>query len=130
MNRVHGKVPIGGMPGQRRHEGVDAAETFVVHPPSHSSVTLMHVHDAAQIGKNGRCLGGIAFHIHVSVRAECTQPLSNGGDGCCRGCVMDIWGCWLGGKTDPDPVGSVGGTNEPRSMYWWAQMVALILGPV
>lgn len=28
--------------------------------------------------------------------------------GVARGCVMDIWGCWLDGKTDPDPVGSVG----------------------
>ena len=71
MNRVHGKVPIGGMPGQRRHEGVDAAETFVVHPPSHSSVTLMHVHDAAQICEHRRCLCVIAFHVHANVCAEC-----------------------------------------------------------
>ena len=76
MNRVHGKVPIGGMPGQRRHEGVDAAETSVVHPPSHS-VTLMHVHDAAQIGEHGRC--GIAFHIHATWISGVN--MASGGDG-------------------------------------------------
>lgn len=114
MNRVHGKVPIGGMPGQRRHEGVDAAETFVVHPPSHSSVTLMHVHDAAQIGEHGRCLGGIAFHIHASVRAECTQPLSNGGDGCCPWLRHGHLGVLAGRKDGPGSCWFSGGDQRPQ----------------
>ena len=126
MNRVHGKVPIGGMSGQRRHEGVDAAETFVVHPPSHTTVSLLPVHDTAQICDHGRCLCGIAFHVHAGVRAECTQPLSNCGDGCCLWLRHGHW--WLLAWRKDGPVGLVVGTNENRSMYWWAQIVALMLG--
>ena len=85
-----------------------------VHPPSHSSVTLMHVHDAAQIGEHGRCLGGIAFHIHASVRAECTQPLSYGGDGCCPWLRHGHLGVLAGRKDGPGSCWFSGGDQRTK----------------
>ena len=68
----------------------------------------------------------IAFHVHAGVGAECTQPLSNGDDGCCP--WLRHGQLWLLAWRKDEPVGLVVSTNEPRSTYWWAQIVALILG--
>ena len=38
----------------------------------------------------------------LNARSHCPTVVM----GVARGCVMDICGCWLGGKTDPDPLGS------------------------
>ena len=66
--------------------------------------------------------------MDASVRAKCTQPLSNGGDGCCPWLRHGHLWVLARRKDGPGSCWFSRGTNEPRSMYWWAQMVALILG--
>ena len=87
----------------------------MIGPPRHAAITFY-------LGQNGWCLSWVAFDIYTCVRAECTQPMSHGGDRC-----HPAWGHmwqWYGSK-DKDRVGSVITVSDPRSMNWWALIIAL-----